>query len=242
MKPGKALRLLSATQHWPPLLKGVAAAVEHAHLKVSCGEVNTVVDIGANRGQFSLIARRCFPAARIVAFEPLVAPAAKFSAVFARDRNIVLHRFAIGAESHEAVMHLSRRDDSSSLLPILGLQDSIFPGTGEVGTLKVPVEPLDRVLSADQIRSPALLKLDVQGYELSALKGCERLLAAFRFVYLELSFVELYQGQALADEIVAYLQGRGFRLRGAYNLAHDRAGCAVQGDFLFAREAGPAWE
>ena len=236
MKPAKALRLLSDPRHWPPLLRGIAAAVEHEHLKASCGEVNTVVDIGANRGQFSLIARACFPAARIVAFEPLVAPAAKFSAVFARDRDVALHRFAIGDQSHEGLMHLSGRDDSSSLLPILGLQDSIFPGTGEVGTLKVAVEPLDRVLSADQIKAPALLKLDVQGYELSALKGCERLLAAFRFVYLELSFVELYQGQALADDLIAYLQGRGFRLRGAYNLAHDREGRAVQGDFLFARE------
>ncbi|MGH9448085.1 MAG: FkbM family methyltransferase [Terriglobia bacterium] len=48
-----------------------------------------------------------------------------------------------------------------------------------------------------------LFKLNVQGHELEALKACEDLLDRFAYVYVECSFMELYKGQALADEVIA---------------------------------------
>jgi hypothetical protein len=47
--------------------------------------------------------------------------------------------------------------------------------------------------------------------------------------------VPLYAGQALADEVLEHLRAQGFRLGGIYNLAHDRAGRAVQADFWCER-------
>lgn len=235
MKLGKAFRLLKLPRLWAPLFKGVAAAVEHPHLRSVCGDLRTVIDIGANRGQFALMARLCFPQARIVAFEPLERPAERFQNVFSNDKNVILHQVAIGTHSHQASIHLSARDDSSSLLPILALQETIFPGTQEVGRRKVKVAPLNEFLCAADIQSPALLKLDVQGYELKVLEGCRPLLTSFDHVYLELSFMELYQGQALADQVIAYLREQNFWLCGAYNLTYDSAGRSVQGDFLFVR-------
>ncbi len=58
-------------------------------------------------------------------------------------------------------------------------------------------------IAAEKIVPSALLKLDVQGFELSALQGCEDLLQHFAWVYVECSFIELYEGQALADEVIA---------------------------------------
>jgi FkbM family methyltransferase len=78
----------------------------------------TVVDIGANRGQFALAARHCFADARIVSFEPLSGPAALWRAVFAGDARAALVEAAVGPEAGEAEIHVSARDDSSSLLPI----------------------------------------------------------------------------------------------------------------------------
>ncbi|EQD68205.1 methyltransferase, FkbM family [mine drainage metagenome] len=66
-------------------------------------------------------------------------------------------------------------------------------------------------------------------------KRIEALLDAFAWVYCECSFVELYAGQALADEVIAWLRERGFGLMGAYNMAFDHACRAVQADFLFGR-------
>lgn len=146
---------------------------------------------------------------------------------------VSLHRAAIGAEAGEATIHISRRDDSSSLLPIGAMQERLFPGTGEARTETVPVGRLSEFVSADEIVSPAMLKLDVQGFELEALCGSEDLLGRFANVYVECSFVELYQGQSLADEIIAWLCERGFQLSGVYNVCYDKDGQSVQGDFLF---------
>jgi len=87
----------------------------------------------------------------------------------------------------------------------------------------------------EDIQPPAFLKLDVQGFELEALRGCEDLLDRFACVYAECSFVEMYAGQALADEVIAWLRDRGFRLRGVHNMVYDRGGRAIQADFLFTR-------
>jgi FkbM family methyltransferase len=212
---------------------GVAPSIEHVPLLKSL-DFATVIDIGANRGQFTLAARRCFPSARIIAFEPLPAPARRFRAALAGDPLVTLHEVAIGPSSGTAVMHVAAEDDSSSLLPITELQQSLFTGTREVATTYIKVESVNCRVTDDDLKQPALLKIDVQGYELPALQGCGELLASFSHVYVECSFVELYGGQALAGEVIDYLYARGFDLRGVYNTRYDSQGLAVQADMLFA--------
>jgi FkbM family methyltransferase len=194
-----------------------------------------VVDIGANRGQFTLATRHACPAARVLAFEPLPQPAKIFRKLFADNDNVRLFSVAVGLEPGEATIHVSARDDSSSLLPITATQNALFPGTAEAGTQTVRVMRLEDCLGSVELRGPALLKLDVQGFELTALQGCGSLLHAFSWVYAECSFVELYEGQALADEVIAWLRERGLSLCGVFNMAYDKWGKAIQADFLFER-------
>jgi FkbM family methyltransferase len=198
-------------------------------------ELGCIVDIGANRGQFALAARHWASNAHVFSFEPLPEPSKKFLQVFNNDGLVMLHQAAIGLESGEATIHISQRDDSSSLLPIGAAQDRLFPGTAEESTEVIRVGPLEEFLSGNDIISPALLKLDVQGFELTALQGCESLLDKFAYVYVECSFLELYEGQALAADVIAWLREKGFILKGVYNLAYEREGLAIQGDFLFSK-------
>ena len=188
--------------------------------------------LARNRGQFALVARRCFPNAKIISFEPLKEPAAIFRNVFKSDPVVVLHELAIGPSYERMAIHVSRQYDSSSLLPITSLQSDLFPGTGEKEVRAIQVKPLDAVLDPKDIKRPALLKLDVQGFERKALDGCRSLLPVFSYVYVECSFVELYAGQSLAHEVISFLNGFGFVLAGVYNLSYDKQGIAIQGDFL----------
>lgn len=206
------------------------------HRTVLSAPWNLVVDIGANRGQFTLAVKRWAPQALVIAFEPLEKPARKFRAIFGSDHRVVLHSYAIAPFRNSAQMHISKRDDSSSLLPITDLQSELFSGTEEESLADVSTAPLDQFISKQEISGPALLKLDVQGFELQALQGCENLLSVFDEVYCECSFVELYAGQSLASDVIQWLGSRGFRLKGVYNLCYDTRGAAVQGDFLFVNE------
>lgn len=219
------------------LRQRVAAAVEHDPLLKRIGrDLKTVVDIGANRGQFALAARHHAHTAYIIAFEPLEEAAEVFARVFLADPGVELHRCAIGSRQGEVEMHVSSADDSSSLLPISNLQQQLFPGTQESGTRQVTVTPLDAALYPEQIQAPALLKIDVQGYELEVLKGGSLLLGCFDFLLVECSYIELYKGQALADEVVSYMEKAGFVLVERNNLVYDKKGRPIQADFFFRRK------
>ena len=92
---GKCRKLLSILFALNPLwfraLRfGVAASIELRFVlnKLDC---KTIVDIGANRGQFALMARHSFPGAKIISFEPLPEPSEKFRQIFLADNNVVLH-------------------------------------------------------------------------------------------------------------------------------------------------------
>ena len=214
----------------------VLSGAEHRYILGR--DLASAVDIGANRGQFSLAVRRWAPEAEVVAFEPLDRPASVFCKVFKDDSSVILHKTAIGPETGEATIHVSDADDSSSLLPISKAQQRLFPGTGEISTVTIPVGRLADFVAPKEIVHPALLKIDVQGYELAVLEGCQDLIECFSQVYVECSFVELYTGQAFAHEIIAWLQRKKFYLKGIYNLYYDKQGQAVQGDFLFEKDNG----
>jgi len=229
-------RLLQKPAWRRGLLAGVAASVEHATFLAS-HRIATVLDAGANKGQFSLAVRGFWPDARIVAFEPLAGPASRFERLFAGDASVKLIRSALGAARCDAEIHVSRKSHSSSLLPIGDLQKKIFPGTDEIGIEPVSIAPLDDAIKISTLARPVLLKIDVQGQELEVLKGASKSLAGIDHIYMEVSFMALYVGQPLAHEIVAWLAREGFVLAGIYHLEFDRSGRSVQADMHFQRAA-----
>jgi FkbM family methyltransferase len=230
----KLFRVLRIPQYRAAFLRTrVVASTEHDDILAGLA-LDTIVDIGANRGQFALCARRLFPKARIFSFEPLQKPAAVYRRVFMHDRNTRLFNTAVSPESGTASMHVSRRDSSSSILPIAPSQSEHFPFTGESGRETVATAPLAVCIPAHEISGTALLKIDVQGFELAVLQGCEPLLDRFQYVYVEASFVELYIGQALANEVVAHLLSRNFRLICVANLSTGASMRPIQADFLFS--------
>jgi len=232
-KLNKIFGLLKVPYFTKNILQGVAASTEHLPILYNLHNIKTIIDIGANKGQFTLAARYVFPKAKIISFEPLAHPAKKFNQLFKNDNNIVLHRSAIGTEKKTLAMHVSKREDSSSLLPIGAKQSSIFPGTDESHTENIMVSPLNRFISSSDLNLTTLLKIDVQGYELNVLNGCIDLIDKFDYIYVECSFIELYEGQALADEVINYLAEYSFKPKGVYNTFYDKHGTAVQTDILF---------
>lgn len=233
-KANKLIRILRMAEGRRGVLCGVGAAIEHEAFLRSCAFA-TVLDAGANKGQFSLATLCVRPDAEIIAFEPLSAPAKLFEKLFAGRANVSLYRLALGAGNAKMPIHISQRDDSSSLLPISGVQTSTFPGTDEVATAEIDVAPLDEVLDVSALRGPVLLKIDVQGFELELLRGAIKSLPAINDIYCELSFLPLYAGQPLAPQVIEWLFARGFVLAGVYHVAKARDGRAVQADFHFRR-------
>jgi FkbM family methyltransferase len=217
------------------LLNGCAPTIEHeAVLKAS--QSRFVVDIGANRGQFAIAVREYLPSAVIHSIEPLSEPAQILERLFYGDPKFFLHTCAIGSQHRTGLMYVSKLDYSSSLLPISEKLLELFPFADQHEVRNVAVLPLREVIDAQWIESPAFLKIDVQGFELNVLQGCMGLLEKFEYIYVECSFVELYVGQALAQDVIMFLGNAGFQLNGIYDVYYDHARKAIQADFLFVRK------
>ncbi len=225
------MRLSQHRSYVRALRYGVAATVEHERVPFDPA-LRTIIDVGAGRGQFALFARRRFPAAQIFSFEPLPDSISKAARVLA-DARVDLRPVAIGAARGQAVVHVTEDRDSSSLLSPTPAQSSRFPGTSEVAELSVEVRTLDE--SFDSVEQPVLLKLDLQGGELDALQGAANLLSQVKEVFVECSFVELYSGQPLAEDVIAHLTANGFSLRGIFSPTYGADGECIQADLLFER-------
>jgi FkbM family methyltransferase len=233
----KLLRVLPHRSWWRGLRYGVAPTVEHQALPLDA-DYRSIIDVGANKGQFALFARARFPAAELHCFEPLAEPFAVCSRLFRADSAAHLYQFAAGARDEVREIHIARRADSSSLLGISARQTSRFPGTEEAGRQLVEVRSLDHVSALSRLPRPTLLKVDVQGFELEVFRGAQRLLSeAIDTVLVECSFVDFYDGQPLFDQVYCFLRRSGYALRAGRISAAASDGSWEQGDFVFQRQS-----
>lgn len=238
-KLAKAALLVRTPRFRRGLLAGAAAGIEHEELLRGLGTVRTVVDVGANKGQFALLALELFPDATVHAFEPLAAAFARLGAWSRHEHRLTRHCLALATAAGTQAMHVSARMDSSSLRPITHRQTVQFPHTHEVGQEWVRVARLDETLTPRDLPAPALLKIDVQGGELEVLRGAAGVLPCFDWVYVECSFVEFYQGQGLVADVAELLDAAGFEAAVFWRPCRDAAGRPVQADVLFVRQGTP---
>lgn len=236
LRKAKKAAVLSRTPRWRAALRhGVAATIEHRSIDFG-GDFKTVLDVGGHHGQFTLFALERFADASITTFEPQQDGVRTIRTVTAGEPRVTIENFALGAAPGSAELNISKRSDSSSLLPIGEGQTSAFPGTEAASTETIKVETLDNLVAPEAAR-PMLLKIDVQGFELDVLRGGEATLQNVDAVFVESSFVELYSGQPLIGEIFEFLTARGFQLAGVYGVNYDAGGRCLQADCLFRRIA-----
>ncbi|MCB1016503.1 MAG: FkbM family methyltransferase [Acidimicrobiales bacterium] len=198
------------------------------------GAPATVVDVGANKGQFSRAAATAFPGCRLVAFEPLEAVAAEWRANLADVPGAEIHVCALGGEDGTVAFHPHEYSLSSSVLPLVaGAGAEGGGGAGELAPVEVPVRRLDDVLADEELRGPVLAKLDVQGYELEVLRGAAGTLRRVDALVVELAFEQHYEGQPLFTDLLGALAESGFALDVPIDVRRDETGTVVEMDGLF---------
>jgi FkbM family methyltransferase len=177
--------------------------------------VDLVLDVGASVGQYALRTRSAGYRGRVVSFEPLGSAYAELIARAATDNTWDCRNQALGSSAGSAELHVARNSYSSSLLEIDDRHVESAPASAYVGSEMVSVVTLDEIWDAVVREGERpYLKLDVQGFELEALRGGERSLPNLVGVEAELSLVSLYEGAPLYREVIDHLEAAGFRLAG----------------------------
>jgi FkbM family methyltransferase len=198
--------------------------------------VENVLDIGANVGQFGRDLRRAKFAGRILSVEPLREAYRQLEAELDSDSAWTAEHAAVSDQPGTLTMNVAGNSVSSSVLPMRSEHVAAAPAARYVDTEEVPATTVDDLVARHKL-DPAstLLKIDVQGYEKPVLEGAQQSLRRFAAVRTEMSLVELYDGQALMPEIMAYLDERGFDLwlvESGFTDPHTRRMLQIDGVFF----------
>jgi FkbM family methyltransferase len=181
----------------------------------SAPSIRSVWEVGSRDGADAAIMCQAFPEAIVTAFEPNPATYSK----------LLVHAEASGGRISPRPEALTDEDGplpfmqidvvetvtswpdgnpgASSLFEASGLYD----GVEKYVQRRISVEGAraDTIISKAKLPSPDLVWMDVQGAELLALKGFGDSLENISLIYVELSLKPIYNGQALASDVVDFL-------------------------------------
>lgn len=189
----------------------------------------TIVDAGAQDGGTTAEYLEAFPACRVIALEPdraNHAAAARRLAAFG-DR-VELVQAGLSEKDGEAPFHLTSHSGAHSLLEIGSMRHFDEP-VEILAPQRIETVTLDRLCAARAIGGLDILKMDIQGGELMALRGAAGLLGrgAIRLIALEVLFQPLYRGQPSFWELQQHLQRFDYAFQGLYDARHHDANPAV---------------
>lgn len=218
----------------PPIVKENMPPTSFQH-----HQIDLLLDVGANIGQFALNVRQQGYKNTIVSFEPLLDAHQILTEAAKNDSSWIIHeRSAIGSKIGEAEINISNNSFSSSLLPMLDAHAIAAPDSIYVGKQTTKIITLDSVFNNYfKKNDKVFLKIDTQGFEKEVLDGAKDCLEHIMCVQLELSIVSLYESQQLYEYFFNFFKSNGFILWSLIpGFGDPKTGQLLQFDAVFSRQ------
>ncbi len=203
-------------------------------------KINIVFDVGAYTGTYAMSLRRFGYRGKIISFEPI----RKSHDILVRnsiiDKNWIVHsKIGLGDKKCLKDIYISKKADSSSFLKIKKEHLRLEPDSRVINKEKVFVDKFDNIIKKNKYNdlSKSILKIDTQGYEYEILKGSKKALKKIKLVQIELSLVELYQGQKNLEKIIEFLKKNKFQIWSIVpGFKNKRNGRLLQYDIIMFRD------
>ena len=227
-------------EHWWPVEAALADVAAHAHVAALLAQydVDCVLDVGANRGQFGRRLREAGFRGRIVSFEPVPATAAELRERAAPDPDWVVHACALGAQDGTTTMHVVPGTLSSVRAPT-AFGARRYRRLRDPQPVEVPVRRLDGLLDealAGLAARRPYLKLDTQGYDLEVFAGLGDRTADLVGLQSEVALLRIYDGMPRLPEALATYEAAGFEVTGLFPVSREsRTARVLEFDCVMAR-------
>jgi FkbM family methyltransferase len=185
--------------------------------------IEIIIDGGANRGQWTKRLRDQIIDRKVISFEPVAENFQHLAKELSNDINWTGMNYALGETEGSSTINLSNNMSMSASLKEPLNHVDVYPTVKFENAEVINVKRLDEF---DFFNGPGpfFLKLDVQGYELEALKGATEILDKVALIEVETSFREMYKGEVLHTQLVSWMEERGFSVFTIAPPAIDKSG------------------
>ena len=204
---------------------------------VSNYNIDTLLDIGANAGQYASLMREYGYEGRIISFEPLKDAFEELKKISIKDDNWLINNYAIGDENSSSMINVAGNSWSSSILEMLPSHLNVAPESEYVTKEKIVIKKLDSLFNSFcNNNNNVMMKIDVQGFEKNVLDGAKESLNNIKIIQLEMSIVPLYENEMILVDMIPYLRNKGFELFSLENGYFDSTtGKLLQVDGIFEK-------
>ncbi|MGE3914420.1 MAG: FkbM family methyltransferase [Hyphomicrobiaceae bacterium] len=166
-----------------------------------------VYDVGGSNGSWVNIMSKVLPGSRFELFEPLAEIHPKYKEILVYLKHVYresyMHPVAIGEKDGKIRINVYDDPSASTTLSI-----AAPAGTQSV---EVPMRSIDSIVASGMCAPPDLIKIDIQGGELAALKGAANTLKNVKFLMLETWLQRGYGKETpLLHELMEFLVPHGF--------------------------------
>lgn len=173
-----------------------------------------IIEAGAFDGTDTLKMSRHWPHATIYAFEPVPEVFALLEAATQHTSNITRHNIALSDTNGSATFYVSEKPSKPGepfqAGTLLKPKDRLkYSPITYPRTITVPTVTLDTWAQEHTVTHIDFMWLDLQGFALPVLKGGEHILKTVRALFIEVEFIEAYEGQAQYQEVCNWLAARG---------------------------------
>lgn len=200
--------------------------------------IDVVLDVGANTGQFAEQIRNDFNFnGRIISFEPISNVCNELYKKAKSDKKWEIMPFALGDQNAKSKINISSNLQSSSLLKILPRHVKSASESKYIGSETIEVKTLDSIFNklCTNVNN-TYLKIDTQGYESNVIIGSENSLKYIDTVQVEMSLVPLYKDALLFNKMYDLLINKGYTLVSIEPVFIDKnTGQLLQVDCIFHR-------
>ncbi len=188
-------------------------------------DIDLVLDVGANFGQYAVLLRRLGYRGPIYSFEPVTSIYECLRRKSSKDKNWLCFKCGLGAAPGNQEINVTRSSHLSSFYPANNYGKKLLQEAIEVSFKEhIEVTTVDDFLK-DNIKTTApkniFLKLDTQGYDLEVFRGALKSLKSVAGIQSEISFQPVYAGAPGYLETLRQYAAHHFRVTGFYPISRD---------------------
>lgn len=168
-------------------------------------DIDGVIDVGANIGQFAYMVHSVWPQIPIYSFEPDKECFIKLEETF--------KRFAVPGKCFPVAVSDQQGQSQFYLYDNRANNSFLLRQDGEQAVsraITVPCITLNGLENEMSVLKCPMLKIDVQGFEMAVLRGATSLLKHCKYVQIEVSFQHAYQGNAHVADVFSAMREHGF--------------------------------